>query len=168
MKEYARHIRYVFIHKWFVLLECIKMGIVWQGITHDLSKFFPSELGPYSRMFHGDIKPKRDSTGYYKPYNTGNKEFEMAWLSHVNRNKHHSQYWIISYDEDDKTCENHQKVFDMPERYALEMIADWIGSSKSQKTGHTALEWYEAHKQKLTLSPNTRKFVEKKLKEIFK
>jgi hypothetical protein len=164
MKEYFLHIYYLMRHKYFVFVECFKMGLFWQGITHDLSKLSPTELGPYSRMFYTDKKPIRDKTGYYKPYDTGNEEFELAWLNHTRKNKHHWQFWVLPHDRNDEGCE---KIFDMPEKYALEMIADWMGAAKAQRNNHTALEWYNVHKHKLGLSTKTREFIEKKLLDIY-
>ena len=165
MKEYFRHIDYVARHKWFVFIECVKMGLFWQGLVHDLSKLSYSEFGPYSRMFHKNKKPKRETTGYYKPYDTGNEEFELAWLNHTRRNKHHWQYWVLTFDRDDH---GHEKIFDMPRRYALEMLADWIGAGKAQNSKYTTLEWYELHKHKLGLSNKTKKFIEETLNRIYK
>ena len=41
----------------------------------------PSEWIPYANYFL--TKPKqRDEAGYYKPYDTGDKAFDYAWLLH--------------------------------------------------------------------------------------
>lgn len=166
MKEYFGYFWYVVKHKYFVFRACVKYGIIWRGLVHDLSKFLPSEFFPYARMFYGNRKPIRDKTGYYKPYDTGDDEFEYAWLKHTRRNKHHWQYWVLSHDEDDKSV-RHQKVFDIPDKYIMEMICDWIGASFAQKTGYTAYDWYKVHRHKLGLSIRTRILIEKKLREIF-
>jgi len=167
MKEYFRYFDYVVKHKWYVFLACVEQGIPWRGLIHDLSKFTPSEFFPYARMFYGNTKPVRDATGYYKPYDTGNTEFEIAWLKHVSRNRHHWQYWILPYDKDDKTSDKYQKIFDMPEVYAKEMVCDWIGAGRAQKSKSNALEWYWAHKTKLDLSERTMGYIEKLLTKIF-
>lgn len=56
MKKYLRYLNYLVKHKWFVFLEGCKEGIVWQGITHDISKFLPSEFFPYVEYFYGNKK----------------------------------------------------------------------------------------------------------------
>lgn len=93
--KYFRYLNYVIRHKWFVFLECCKLGIPYLGIIHDWSKVLPSEFIPYARYFYGEkgdnIKKSRDKTGYYKPYDTGNSLFDFAWLLHQKRNKHHWQ-----------------------------------------------------------------------------
>jgi len=167
MKKYLRYLHYVVKHRWFVFLACVKMGIIWRGLVHDLSKLSPKEFFPYARMFYGNIKPIRDETGYYKPYDTGNDEFEYAWLNHTRHNKHHFQYWVLPFDRDDNRV-GCQKVFDIPEVFALEMICDWIGAGKAQKSKLKAIEWYRKNSGKLVLSEKTRVFIEKKLESIFK
>jgi len=65
IKKYKQYLSYLIRHKWFVMLECFKEGLYWQGIIHDLSKFLPSKLFPYANFFYN--KKVRDKTGYYKP-----------------------------------------------------------------------------------------------------
>jgi hypothetical protein len=106
LEEKIRCIRkygwYLTKHKFFVMIECVKEGMLWRGLIHDLSKLNPKEFFPYAYHFYQDNKPKRDSTGYYKPTDTGNLNFEMAWLHHIHKNKHHWQHYCISADNDVK------------------------------------------------------------------
>src|SRR5664280_1736204 len=99
LTRYDKYLWYVVCHRWFVFIECCKLGIPWQGIVHDLSKFRPSEFFPYARHFHGvGAKEWRDKTGYYKPTDTGDSAFDFAWFLHQKRNAHHWQYWIFPSD----------------------------------------------------------------------
>ena len=50
---YWKYLKAVLKHKWFVFIECRKLGIPWLGVIHDLSKFLPSEFIPYARYFYG-------------------------------------------------------------------------------------------------------------------
>lgn len=154
---YAKYLWYVLRHKWFVLLEACKMGIPWLGIIHDLSKFRPDEFIPYARHFYGkDAKQWRDETGYYKPTDTGDFEFDYAWFLHQKRNKHHWQYWsqTIEYGE--------IEVYDIPEDYLKEMLADWRGAGRAQGKPDTAA-WYQKNKDKMILEPGTRLWIERNL-----
>lgn len=157
MGKYLEYLGYVVRHKWFVLVECWKLGIVWQGIIHDLSKLRYSELVPYANFFYQ--KKRRDTTGYYKPTDTGDESFDFAWLLHQKRNKHHWQWWGLPEDE------GGLKVLPMPLKYCLEMVADWCGASKAQGHGgyggsNGVLVWYHKHKHKMSLHPDTRAWVE--------
>src|SRR5660397_273255 len=98
---YFKYLNYVLCHKYYVALECLKAGLYWQAITHDMSKFRPSEFFPYANHFYGSTAPKEEihgKTGYYKPTDTGDEDFDFAWLLHQKRNDHHWQFWILPLD----------------------------------------------------------------------
>jgi hypothetical protein len=156
---YLKNLKYILKHKWFVFLACCRLGIWWRGITHDLSKFRPSEFIPYARHFFNDVK--RGATGYYKSEDTLiDPNFDYAWFLHQKRNDHHWQYWIIPLDEDENgpTC----STVEMPLNVCKEMVADWIGAGRVQGTPNTK-RWYEVHGPKLQLHPQTRQTIEKLL-----
>ncbi len=163
--KYIKYLRYLLRHKWYVMIECFREGLIWRGLMHDLSKFLPSEIIPYTNFFYGkkgdDIKSKRDKTGYYKPTDTGDKAFDFAWLLHQKRNRHHWQWWILPEDE------GGVKVLPMTDEYRREMICDWIGAGKAQ--GHFSpphdkyfetRNWYLVNRHKMMLHPETRGWVE--------
>lgn len=153
---YLKYLKYVLRHRWFVFVECCKSRIVWLGLVHDLSKFRLDELIPYARHFNGNIKKGRDSTGYYKPVDTGDSAFDFAWLLHQKRNKHHWQWWILPNDEDGLV------ILDMPMKYRKEMLADWRGAGRAQGTLDNKA-WYMKNGDKMQLHPNTRRWVEEQL-----
>jgi len=153
MRKHWAYAQYVIRHKWFVFLESCKLGIVWLGLTHDLSKFRLDEWIPYANYFYGKRHNVRDKTGYYKPTDTGDKAFDFAWLLHQKRNKHHWQWWCLHQDSDGI------KVLEMPLRYRKEMLADWRGAGRTQGKPKT-WEWYAVNKDKLQLAPETRAWVE--------
>ena len=122
--KYMKYMSYLLRHKWFVGVECWKRGLYWRGLVHDMSKFLPSELIPYTNYFYG-LNPT-DETGYYRPTKNDHPEFDLAWLKHQKRNPHHWQYWILSTDSEGT------KLIPMPEPYRTEMICDWIGAGKAK------------------------------------
>jgi hypothetical protein len=159
MKKYAKYLSYLFRHKYYVMIECFKRGLIWRGLVHDMSKFLPDELIPYANYFYGDKKPRRDKTGYYKPTDTGDKAFDFAWLLHQKRNKHHWQWWILP--EDDGGI----KILEMPYEYKLEMLCDWVGAGKAQgkfspkeDPYKETREWWNANNHKMQLHPDTRRY----------
>ncbi|MFA5525633.1 MAG: DUF5662 family protein [Acholeplasmataceae bacterium] len=91
---------YIARHKWFVFLECCRLGIPWRGLTHDLSKLRPSEFWAYCRWF-------------YRGSDNG-AAFNVAWLLHQRRNPHHWQYWMLLNDEPDKRWVLHGPRGDLP------------------------------------------------------
>ena len=101
----------------------------------------------------------RDSTGYYKPTDTGDKDFDFAWLLHQKRNRHHWQWWILPEDD------GGVKILPMPEPYRTEMICDWLGAGRALGTP-SVNAWYKKNGSKMQLHPDTRAWVEMQLKEL--
>jgi hypothetical protein len=167
MKQYWSYFRYVVYHKWVVMRECFKRGLVWQGLVHDLSKFLPSEYIPYANHFYnkdGSKKEARGKTGYYKPTDTGDEKFDFAWLLHQKRNKHHWQWWVLPEDD------GGVKVLPIPWEYRTEIICDWVGAGKAQgflsPKNDPYLEtrrWYHKNKDKMQLHEHTRQEIEKEI-----
>ena len=165
---YIKYLRYVIRHKWYVLIECFKQGLYWQGLMHDVSKFLPSELIPYARYFYGK-KPNSyfEATAKYGCYEAApygsllediiEIKFDTAWLNHIHRNPHHWQYWILR--EDDGGI----KLLPMPKKYIQEMLADWHGAGKAQGRADSDYSWYCMHKKQIQLHPATAKAVEEAL-----
>ena len=157
MNKHFQYLSYVVRHKWFVLLAAHDLGITGLGLIHDSSKLLLDEWLPYAEFFYGNhAKPVRDSTGYYKPYNTGDEQFDFAWLLHQKRNKHHWQWWILLLDD------GGFKAMPMPDHYRREMLADWIGAGKAQGRPKT-WEWYDKNKDNMILHEDTRAWIESRL-----
>jgi hypothetical protein len=168
---YLKYLKYLLKHKYYVAIECFKCGLIWRGLMHDFSKFYPSEFINYARFFYGkkgsDIKKGRDKTGYYKPTDTGDKNFDFAWLLHQKRNRHHWQWWILPEDE------GGTKIFQIEEPYLTEMICDWVGAGKAQ--GHFSppndkylevRKWYKKNGDKMQLDDRTRGQIEFKIMPV--
>ena len=153
MVRYDKYLRYVLRHKWYVFLECYKLGISWRGIVHDLSKFRPSEFVPYARHFYSPeyVVPE----GHYdKAKDVADAAFDMAWLKHQHRNPHHWQSWLLIQDEGGVVA------FDMFDAYRREMLADWHGAGIAQGYGNNTEEWYRKTRHNMTLHLETREWVE--------
>lgn len=149
--KHLKYLRYVVCHKWFVFVECAKRGLIWRGLVHDLSKFSPSEWGPYVEYFYGDSAPDDRRSNH-----TRDDRFDFAWLHHLHHNRHHWQWWIRNGDD------GTTRVFEMTPTYRREMLCDWIGAGKAQGKPDTA-GWYHANKHKMKMHPSTRAWVESEL-----
>lgn len=149
MKKYLKYFQYLFRHRWYVMLECFKYGLIWQGLVHDWSKFLPDELIPYANFFYGGDNRK---DRFYDPKD-GSTDFNYAWLKHQRRNPHHWQSWLLQEDDGDKF------PLKMPVKYAIEMVCDWRGAGKASGYNDTPA-WYLRNKEKIILHEETRKFVE--------
>lgn len=147
MNKHFKYLSYVLKHKWYVFVECCKAGIILRGLTHDLSKFLPSEWFAYTNYFYEKRNPKIK------------RAFKLAWLKHVHRNKHHHQYWVQTSDK------GTLRVFEMPVKYTKEMVCDWVGAGKAKgnKDPGECLAWYMKNKGNIRIHHQTRKLVEKLL-----
>jgi len=145
-----QYFKYLCRHKWYVLIECYRLGILWRGLVHDLSKFLPSEFFAYRNYFCGGY----DHDMMPKPID---EAFDYAWHWHLKRNKHHWQWWILKYDE------GNLKVFEMPDVYRKEMLADWIGAGKAITGKNGVFEWYQSNKNKMVLAEYTRSWLEEQI-----
>ena len=80
------HLKTITLHKLRVTRLCFKMGLIKQGLLHDLSKYSPVEFWAGVRYFQGYRSPI-DAEKEAKGYSEG-------WLHHKGHNKHHWEYWI--------------------------------------------------------------------------
>ena len=159
IKGYIGYGWYLAKHRWFVFVECCKLGIPWLGIIHDWSKLRPSEFIPYANYFYpnGVKRLANLKLGYSKPVDSGDAGYEWAWLLHQKRNRHHWQFWVVPRGD------GTNKVLDMPSRYLREMVADWRGAGRAYGNTDT-IEWYEKNKNRIVLHPETEKKVEEYLR----
>lgn len=139
---YWRYFWYVCEHKWNVFIECIKSRQFIHGITHDLSKFLPSEFIPYARFFNETNRTKN-----YKQSDENNINFQLGWLKHQKRNKHHWNYWVSVTRKDEII------PLPMPVKYIRQMIADWRGMSR--KFGGSLDQYWNDNKDKMILHQST-------------
>jgi len=155
MLKYWRYFLYVLEHKKNVGIECLKMGMPIHAITHDLSKFLPSEFLPYARYFFDTNKAKKYDKG-----TENNKDFQLGWNHHQKRNKHHWNYWVSVTRKD-----NAQIPIPMPKKHVRQMIADLRGMSR--KFGGSWEKYYSENGEGMILHEKTIERI-KELKDVRK
>ncbi len=119
MKPIA-HLKTITEHRNLVCRYCLRLGLVYQGLTHDLSKYSPVEFWRGARYYTGDRSPndnERKATG-----------ISLAWLHHKGRNRHHFEYWIDYLVEKDGAVRYTGNK--MPIRYVAEMFCDRIAACR--------------------------------------
>lgn len=149
MNKYWKHFKTITKHKWYVMKACFKAGIYWQGLTHDLSKYSITEFSSSAAYFQGDkspIKVEKIKNGY-----------SFAWQHHQGVNKHHWQYWI-DFEHGELI------VIEMPAKYVIEMLCDWIGAGKAYNKGQWTINsfksWYNSHRDTIILHTLTKEFID--------
>lgn len=132
-------------HRHAVMRHCFKIGLIWQGLTHDLSKYSFSEFIPGAKYYQGNRSPQakeRELFGY-----------SAAWLHHKGRNKHHFEYWT------DSDASGNIVFIKMPVKYFAEMICDRIAASKiylkKNYTDASPLEYFKNKADKGRMHPQT-------------
>lgn len=153
------HTRMILCHKYIVCRYCWKVGLYWQGIVHDISKFSFTESSVGVKYYTGKCSPnsiQKSREGY-----------SSAWLYHKNRNKHHNEYWL-DYSEK-MFVEKNEKItpIEMPNKYLVEMFCDRIAACKIYK-GHSysnsdPLEYFVSQKSRLLMHSNTMQKLEELL-----
>lgn len=142
---YLKYLKYILKHKYYVFIHCCKLGIPGRGILHDWHKLLPSEFIPYAKYFYG------------KPEQQNDLLFDIAWLKHQHRGKHHWQHWVLK--EDSGTL----KALPMPDVYKKEMFADWIGASLAINGQNNVKEWYYNNRKHMILHSSTKFWIEHQL-----
>ena len=115
--HFWKHLHTINHHRWLVCRYCFRLGLYWQGLTHDLSKYSPREFWVGVRYFQGDHSPndaERKAQGY-----------SSSWMHHKGRNRHHFEYWT-DYLRDGSGIGG----VEMPKKYVAEMFCDRLAASK--------------------------------------
>lgn len=116
MNKFFGHLFTVARHRHFVRKYCFMCGLYRQGLTHDLSKFSPTEFFQGVKYYTGKCSPndlERKEKGY-----------SAAWLHHKGRNRHHWEYWR------DIEKGGGYRAVEMPLKYTAEMLCDRIAACR--------------------------------------
>lgn len=139
MEAYFRH--YLTDHQTRVINNAMRLcdaGFIdsWTAVAialgHDKNKLEPPEYVPYVRRKWLE----RNSDGEW--YRNMGDDVKQAIVHHVTNSPHHPEYWSNDYYGFETTEPCH--VSNMPDRYVIEMICDWV--AMGEEHGNTAREWY--------------------------
>ncbi|MBR2311293.1 MAG: catalase [Oscillospiraceae bacterium] len=146
-----QHFKTITYHRWLVRQGCFKVGLYWQGLTHDLSKYSPTEFLVGARYYQGTCSPNGAERA--------DKGYSEAWMHHKGRNRHHYEYWT----DMSLVTRNYESVM-MPRKYLVEMVMDRraaciVYQGKNYDKG-SALEYLLASREKDLMHPETRRQLE--------
>ena len=146
-----QHFRTITHHRWLVRQGCFKVGLYWQGLVHDLSKYSPTEFRSGAKYYQGTRSPnaaEREDKGYSE-----------AWIHHKGRNRHHYEYWT---DMSRQTLR--YEPVPMPRKYFAEMIMDRIAACKTYQgsayTDGSALAYFMKSRERELMHPETKRQLE--------
>lgn len=112
------HLHTINHHRRLVRRGCFKIGLIKQGLLHDLSKYSFTEFFTGVRYFQGTRSPNAAER-----YATG---MSLAWMHHKGRNKHHAEFWT----DFSMATGNPVEFMEMPRKYLYESVMDRIAASK--------------------------------------
>lgn len=142
MMHLVRHFMTITHHRHLVIRHCFKVGIGFQGLGHDLSKYSPTEFFRGAKYYTGTCSPnaiERKKKGY-----------SVAWMHHKGRNKHHFEYWT------DIVGDSYAPI-QIPIRYLKESLCDRIAASKvylkKQYKDDAALDYFDTKEPNAALHP---------------
>lgn len=145
MVKLFKLLKRVIIHKFWVAYYCFQLGLYWQGITHDLSKFSLTEIRGALKYWNDS----KSSLAYEKELNG----YSETFLHHRGRNPHHYEYWIHSLDEGGVPAE-------MPRRYVLELICDYLAACRTYGGNpRNEIDWWRRVSPKMKIHPKTKEYI---------
>lgn len=146
VNNFFGHLKTITHHRHLVMRGCFRVGLYWQGLTHDLSKYSPTEFLTGVRYYQGNRSPnaaEREAVGY-----------SQAWMHHKGRNRHHFEYWT----DLDLTTRRYAPV-PMPAVYLVEMVMDRIAACKTYQgpayTDASPLEYLLKARETDSVHPDT-------------
>lgn len=116
MTRIFKHLIRIIKHKYWVARYCFQLGLYWQGIVHDWSKFSYTEFSRSIKYWDDTISPLANEKNIHG--------YSETFLHHRGRNPHHYEYWVHSLDEGGVPAK-------MPRKYALELVCDYLAAGKS-------------------------------------
>ena len=136
LKNAWLHFRKIQKHRKYVRQYCFWAGIPWRGITHDLSKYSPTEFWESVKFYVGTSSPIDEAKKQ--------QGYSRAWLHHRGRNSHHWAYWADNFSEG-------FTVYPMPKNDFVEMVCDFLAAGKAYSEGNFSYvkeyEWWKRERE---------------------
>lgn len=146
-----KHFLTITHHRHLVMLGCFRIGLIRQGLLHDLSKYSPTEFLTGAKYYQGIRSPNAAERE--------DKGFSEAWMHHKGRNPHHYEYWT-DLNRDTRRYES----VHMPRKYIAEMVMDrraacmiYQGNGYSQAS---PLTYFLRSNERELMHPQTRRELE--------
>ncbi len=141
-----QHFKTITKHRWLVRAGCFRVGLYWQGLCHDLSKYSPTEFLNGVRYYQGNRSPN--------PVERKDKGYSEAWMHHKGRNRHHYEYWT----DMDYIARDYRPI-PMPRKYLAEMVMDRRAACKIYQgkdyRDDSALVYFENSRERELMHPET-------------
>lgn len=154
IKNYVKHFILITKHRNKVFKLCIKAGIPFRGLLHDLSKYSWVEFSEGAKYFNGEHSPIANCKK--------EKGYSKAWIHHTRRNKHHHEYWY------DYSSPSPNPI--IPYKYTVEMLCDTLAAGmtymKKNWTLDYQLTYFEKDRPKRQINDKIAAFLLEAYKEV--
>ena len=155
--KFIKHFITITHHRHEVIKNAFKVGIGFQGLFHDLSKYSYTEFRIGMKYYMGIKSPNDKERSIYG--------YSSAWMHHKGRNKHHFEFW------NDYNPQTHEiEPVKMPLKYMKEMLCDRIAASKTYlgKDYYDAqpLEYFNRSRAKKYMHPENAKMLKEWLEML--
>lgn len=144
--NFIGHFKTITHHKLLVMGYCFRVGLIRQGLMHDMSKYSPTEFLVGAKYYSGTRSPnasEREELGY-----------STAWMHHKGRNRHHLEYWT-DYGVGTPNMEGQP----MPTKYMVELCLDRIAACRvyngDRYTDRDPLDYLEKSRDSRLMHPKT-------------
>lgn len=154
------HFKTITRHRHLVCGYCFRLGLYYQGLMHDMSKYSPTEFWRGARYYQG----------YRSPNDAERRDIGMsiAWMHHKGRNRHHFEYWTDYRIQADNTVSS--GACEMPLRYVAEMFCDRLAACRvylgDKYNDASAYDYFMRSKARTMMHPETAALLEKMLKKV--
>jgi hypothetical protein len=150
MSHPFRHFITIEKHRHQVIRNAFHMGIFFQALRHDLSKFSYTEFHNSAKYATGSGSPVWDDRLH-------NDYYSVICQHHTKRNKHHWEYWTDFFV-------GRVIAINMPYRFALEYCCDVLSAAKTYDKKDfrpdTALHYFQSKKAFYYMTDGTKEFIE--------
>lgn len=135
----------ILTHKYYVARYCFQIGLYWQGITHDLSKFSYIEFSRAIKYWDSNISSLANECKILG--------YSITFLHHRGHNPHHYEYWIHSLDDGGIPAK-------MPKKYVLELICDYLAAAKTYGANpRKEYDWWVNFSPKMKMHRDTKNYI---------
>ena len=144
-----KHFILITKHRHQVIRNASHLGIFFQSLFHDLSKYSHLEFSESAKRYQGTSSPvyeqRKDSNNY-----------STIAVHHTNRNKHHWEYYVDFFKG---------KIIlkNMPYKYCLEYCADTLAAGKTYDkknfSGKAVYDHFTSRVENYCMTKATKEFI---------